>query len=158
MSAIVASPLYGELTALTATLGGMASGAARESAYISCGEFLDLQLRVIVRTAVSPAPTGSVDVYAYLNQADDSEFPYPVTGADAAITMPTAPHNLKLIGSVFPKSSAAITPHTFPSIASALGGNLAGARIGFVFHNNTNKTLHALSNIAAYRGYRLQAA
>lgn len=143
--------------AMTITLGGLASAAARESSAIDnrTDRFLDVLVQCKFKTNAS-APTGdkAVYVYAYGTCDDGTTYADVVTGSDAAITL-TNPTNLRLLGIVnCPAASTTYKGEPW-SLASVFGGQVP-AFWGVVVVNATGNALDATNgnHTVRYQGLR----
>jgi hypothetical protein len=152
---------YGSLAqAITISLGGLASGSARQSVYVdnSVNLFLDALVQVSILTnAAGVSATGYVNVYAY-GSADGTTYSGGASGADAAITLPANGSNLRLIGTMF-AGATATTYRAIFSVAAAFGGVLP-PRWGIVVEQVTGAALDATggNHAVTYSGVYANAA
>lgn len=138
---------YGTSTAITCTLGSLASGSARESTVVDNGSnlFLDAIVNLSVKLAAgSPASDKCVYIYAYGSE-DGTNYTDNATGSDAALT-PRSPSNLALIGIISTPDSGAVTYKSGPlGVASAFGGILP-RKWGIVVKNMTGLAFSGTEN------------
>lgn len=154
---------YGTSTALTISLGSLASSATagRESTSVdnTANLYLDVLVQAkIVLQAGSPANDKAVYIYAYGSE-DGSQYTDNATGSDANITL-RSPSNIVIVGVIPCPDSGALTYRSQPmSIAAAFGGYLP-RKWGIVIRNFTGVTFNATggNHTVTYTGITLTSA
>ena len=150
--------LYGTDTAITITVNGLASAAARESSAIdnTSDLFLDALLYVAI-TLAAGTPSGGIDVYAYASE-DGTNYTYNATGIDAALTMPgTTSRQFVFLGRINTATAGGLLwKQVFGSIASAFGG-IVPPKWGIVIDNQTALAFSGAGNSVKYRGVNAQS-
>lgn len=127
-------------TGITITLGSLASGSWRQSAFVenTTNLLMDAFVQLVVKTGATAA--GTVDIWLY-GSIDGSTYSDGATGLDAAFT-PTSSPNLVSLGSVnTPTATTSYTSRLF-SVAQAFGGSIP-KQWGLAVRNSNGGALDA---------------
>lgn len=137
---------YGATTAATITLTTLANGSARECSFITNTASKAIDYACIITLKTTTGTHGSeLACYAHFyGSLDGTNFDYPVTGTDAAVTIGT---NMNLKGPVPIIFGTSVTgliqqKRVIGGIANFFGGNIPPF-FGVVIENKTNLAFSA---------------